>query len=204
MAPAYTWSPHEEVASSNPFGHDAILGSDHPQPGSPYMLENAPPVQIRKNITASARLPSLSTIHPSEGRIDFARGFGLEIPEEEEPAEEEVQQDDKQDESDRDVTQDMEIDEDGDQTDHSVSVSHHTSPSQSKPHSRQTSKISTHLSLGSFGGSDLALSILHRGGQGSLEVPEEIEREGSHVATDDGDAIGEWTATDSSDDGEVR
>ena len=64
---------------SNPFGHDAILGSDHPQPGSPYVLENAPPVQIRKNITASARLPSLSTIHPSEGRIDFARGFGLEF-----------------------------------------------------------------------------------------------------------------------------
>lgn len=203
MVPGFLWSPYEEVVSSNPFGHDAILGNDHPQPGSPYVLESAPPVQVRKNFTASA-LPLSQSIHPPEKRIDFARGFGLNIPEEEEPEEEEAQQDGNQDESDRDVTQDMEIDEDGDQTYHSVSVSHHTSPSQSKPHSRQTSKISTHLSLGSFGGSDLALSILHRGGQGSLEVPEEIEREGSHVATDDGDAIGEWTATDSSDDGEVR
>jgi len=163
------------------------------------MLENAPPVQIRKNNTASARLPSLSTIHPSEGRIDFARGFGLEIPEEEEPAEEE-QQDHKQDESDRDVTQDMEIDEDGDQTDHSVS--HRASSSRSKHHSKQASKFSTHLSLGSFGGSDLAPSILHREDQGSLDVQE--EKGASHIATDDVDAIGEWTATDSSDDGEVR
>lgn len=200
MAPTYTWSPHEEIASSNPFGHDAILGNDHPQPGSPYMLENAPPVQIRKNLTASTRLPSLSTVHPSEGRIDFARGFGLEIPEEEEPAEEEVQQDDKQDESDCDATQDMELDEDGEQTDHSVS--HHASSSRSKHHSKQASKFSTHLSLGSFGGSDLAPSILHRADQGRLDVQE--EKGASHVATDDVDAIGEWTATDSSDDGEVR
>ena len=111
-----------------------------------------------------------------------------------------MQQDDKQDESDRDATQDMEIDEDGDQTDHSVS--HHASSSRSKHHSKQASKFSTHLSLGSFGGSDLAPSILHREDQGSLDVQE--EKGASHIATDDVDAIGEWTATDSSDDGEVR
>jgi len=164
------------------------------------VLENAPPVQIRNNLTASARPLSLSTIHTSEGRIDFARGFGLEIPEEEEPAEEDVQQDDKQDEYGRDVTQDMEIDEDGEQTDHSVS--YHASPSRSKRHSNQASKFSTHLSLGSFGGSDLAPSLLHKGDQGNSDVQE--EKGVSHVITDDVDAIGEWTATDSSDDGEVR
>ncbi|KAF5356305.1 hypothetical protein D9756_004271 [Leucocoprinus leucothites] len=193
LAPGYLRSPYEE-ASSNPFGHDALLGHDQPQPGSPYLLENAPPVQIRTNFFTNAPPPPLSAVQPPENRPDFIRGFGLDIPEEEEPEEEEVQQDDRQNESDGDVTQDMDIDEDGEQANRSLS--HQTSPFQSKSHSRHVSKFSTHLSLGSFGGSDLAPSILHKGGQDSLDVQEEIEKEASHVATDD---VGEWTATDSSD-----
>ncbi|KAJ3556404.1 hypothetical protein NP233_g11986 [Leucocoprinus birnbaumii] len=195
LAPGFLRSPYEEGASSNPFGHDAVLGHDQPQPGSPYILESAPPVQIRTSFATSAPPPPLSAVQPPESRPDFIRGFGLDIPEEEEPEEEETQQDVRRDESDADATQDMEIDEDGELTNRSVS--HQASPFQSRRHSRHASKFSTHLSLGSFGGSDLAPSILHKGGQDSLDVQEEIEKEVSHVATDD---VGEWTATDSSDD----
>jgi hypothetical protein len=198
LAPGYLRSPYDEGASPNPFGHDAGLGNDQRQLGSPYLLEKAPPVQIR---TSGAPPPPLSAVQPPEGRPDFIRGFGLDIPEEEEPEEEdETQQDVDPNEPDGDVTQDMELDEDGERTHRSVS--HQTSPFQSRHHSRHVSKFSTHLSLGSFGGSDLAPSILHKRGRDSID--EDFAKEVSHVATDDGEAVGEWTATDDSDDEEVR
>ncbi|KAF9451764.1 hypothetical protein P691DRAFT_756971 [Macrolepiota fuliginosa MF-IS2] len=193
-------SPYEEGASTNPFGHDAILGNDQPQPPSPYLLEGAPPVQARSIFSVTAPPPPLSAVQPPDGRLDFIRGFGLDIHEEaEEEEEQEVQIDEesKQDESEVDATQDMEVDEDGERTHRSYS--HNASPFPSKHHSRHASKLSGHLSLGSFGESNLAPSILHRNSiDGSSDI--QNENEPSHAATDDGDAVGEWTGTDTSDD----
>lgn len=198
LAPSYLRSPYEEGASTNPFGHDAVLGNDQPQPRSPYLLEGVPPVRIERTLV-NPRVPSpppLSAVQPSDGRLDFVRGFGLDIPEEEEPEEEHEVQDDqenKRDDSGDDVTQDMELDEE--RTHHTFS--HQTSPFQSKHHSRHASKLSAHLSLGSFGGSNLAPSMLHERTQESIDMDREIrvERDPSHIATDD---VGEWTGTDSS------
>ncbi|KXN84795.1 hypothetical protein AN958_12089 [Leucoagaricus sp. SymC.cos] len=202
LAPGYLRSPYEEVASTNTFGHDAVLGNEQPEPGSPYLLENVPPVQIKTSFATSAPPPPLSAVQPLEGRPDFIRGFGLDIPEEEEPEEEEeVREETRQDETDGEITQDMEIevDDNGEKTHRTQS--HQTSPFQSKHHSRHVSKLSgAHLSLGSFGGSDLAPSILHKDGQDSVDV--DGQKEASHVAMDDVDAVGEWTGTDTSDDEE--
>lgn len=199
--PSYIRSPFEEGASTNPFGHDAVLGDDQPQPASPYLLENAPPVLIRTSFVDAAPPPPLSAVQPPEGRPDFIRGFGLDIPEEEEPDEEEEQiKVDHSEDEPEDVTQDMELDEDGERTHRSYSQQ--ASPFQSRHHSRHASKLSAHLSLGSFGGNDLAPSILHKD---SIDGSEGIqnENEPSHVAIDDVDAVGEWTGTDTSDGEEV-
>ncbi|EKM83395.1 hypothetical protein AGABI1DRAFT_65945 [Agaricus bisporus var. burnettii JB137-S8] len=189
-------SPFEEGASTNPFGHDAVLGNDHPQPTSPYLLETVPSVAMNPNFSTLAPPPPLSAIQPPENRPDFIRGFGLDIPEEEEPEEEEERRDSENDESVNPGIE-IEIDEDVDKTHRSFSQ--HTSPFQSRRHSRHTSKLSAHLSLGSFGGSDLAPSILHKKSvNGSEDM--HIENEESHIVTDDVDAVREWTGTDSSDD----
>lgn len=131
----------------------------------------------------------------------------MDIPEEEEPEEEEqeeaAKEESKHDESEADATQDMELDEDGERTHRSHS--HQASPFQSKHHSRHVSTFSTHLSLGSLGENNLAPSILQDITQDSIEGSEDIhhEKEPSHVATDDVDAVGEWTGTDTSDGEEV-
>lgn len=191
-------SPFEEGASTNPFGHDAVLGNDHQQPTSPYLLEKVPSVAIKTNFSTMAPPPPLSAIQPSESRPDFTRGFGLDIPEEEEPEEEEEERKD----GDSDLENpgiDIEIDEDEDEDETHNSYSQHTSPFQSRHHSKHASKVSVHLSLGSFGGSDLAPSILHKKSvNGSEDM--HIENEENQIVTDDVDAVREWTGTDSSDD----
>ncbi|TFK19893.1 hypothetical protein FA15DRAFT_626187 [Coprinopsis marcescibilis] len=99
--------------------------------------------------------PPLSAIPKSDSRPDFIRGFGLDIPEEEEPEEESFALDladesgntgDTEDE-DGDEPQDMDIDE----TDRATSMGGTTAP-QSRLHSRHVSRLSAALSLRSVGG----------------------------------------------------
>jgi hypothetical protein len=159
-------------------------------------LEKVPSVAIKTNFSTVAPPPPLSAIQPPESRPDFTRGFGLDIPEEEEPEEEDEERKDEDSEIENPEIE-IEIDEDVDKTHRSFSQ--RTSPFQSRHHSKHASKVSAHLSLGSFGGSDLAPSILHKNSvNGSEDM--HIENEESQIVTDDVDAVREWTGTDSSDD----
>ncbi|KAF4572487.1 hypothetical protein EYR36_006993 [Pleurotus pulmonarius] len=84
--------------NSNPFGPTALLGSDHtpysqPSPGIPGLDISGDSFDLhapqgRVPITPASLVPPLSAVQPPS-RPDFIRGFGLDIPEEEEEPEEE-------------------------------------------------------------------------------------------------------------------
>ncbi|KAL0945542.1 hypothetical protein HGRIS_014704 [Hohenbuehelia grisea] len=91
------WPHNSSVVASNPFGPNAILGGDMPAPSlspglpparSPGGYAGIAAPQGRVPVTvASLAPPPLSAVRPPS-RPDFTRGFGLDIPEEEEPEEE--------------------------------------------------------------------------------------------------------------------
>ncbi|EAU93335.2 hypothetical protein CC1G_08648 [Coprinopsis cinerea okayama7 len=116
--------------------------------------------------------PPLSAIPKSDNRPDFIRGFGLEIPEEEEPEEEEndasrtIDQDDGNNgdteeggHGEGDETQDMDIDE-------ATSMGERTAP-HSRIHSRHGSRHVSHLSA--------ALSLRSVGGNFGAILAENVE-----------------------------
>ncbi len=141
------------VASLNPFGHDAVLGSDQMPSRSPRVSPGPPAIgeihapQGRVPVALPSLAPPLSVSRP-DSRPDFTRGFGLDIPEEEEE-EEEVAEDENMSQADSDEEGfDEEVDDDEDRGTEDAGM---TTASQSQRHSRHTSKLSTALSLRSFG-----------------------------------------------------
>ncbi|KAG6334085.1 hypothetical protein ID866_5001 [Astraeus odoratus] len=77
---------YNPTAAFNPFGPCAVLGSDSIEPDTP--LESAPGILAPQG-RVPATLPPLTVgISRGSSRPDFVRGFGLDIPEEEEPQEE--------------------------------------------------------------------------------------------------------------------
>ncbi|KAF8875019.1 hypothetical protein CPB85DRAFT_1444158 [Mucidula mucida] len=134
--------------SLNPFGHDAVLGSDQIPARSPRVSPGPAQAEIHAPqgrvpvAYSSLAPPSISSSVRSDSRPDFTRGFGLEIPEEEEEEEEDAELPAMGEADDTDV-EEPEDDE----------SSHHGSgtASPSRHHSRHTSRLSAALSLRSFG-----------------------------------------------------
>ncbi|KAI0668722.1 hypothetical protein C8Q78DRAFT_979228 [Trametes maxima] len=198
--PSHQASLFNASASFNPFGPNATLGSDQVLP----RLSPAPPSAPLETIHApQGRVPAnLSSLAPPapqsrpESRPDFMRGFGVEIPEEEEPEEVPIAREEPLDdatatESVADVSmasaEEEETDLEGDQDGLSTVA-------QSRIHSRHVSKLSVALSLRSVGGMvDESATIMERevvpvrSPTGELEV-EDLDA--------DQDAVGEWTGSE--------
>ena len=153
LAPASYYNP---TAAFNPFGPGATLGSDQifdrtsPVPPAAMVADgtiHAPQGRVPTNISSLA--PPRSDSRP-ESRPDFTRGFGLDIAEEEEPAEEEIP-------TGSEIMDVVEPDKEflhmdaglGEEQDGVSTVA------ASRIHSRHVSKISAPLSLHSVGGTEL-------------------------------------------------
>ncbi|KAH7911820.1 hypothetical protein BJ138DRAFT_866194 [Hygrophoropsis aurantiaca] len=137
---------YNPTASFNPFGPTAILGSDQIDNESPDFL----PGQVEGIHAPQGRvppiMPSLAPPASSRGnsRPDFTRGFGLDIPEEEEPVEDALVE-----------NGDVEV-EALPRTDSQMAMStvidSLSEAPQSRLHSRHVSRLSNALSLRSVGG----------------------------------------------------
>lgn len=165
----------------NPFGLNAALG-DSPGPTS-VPLENIHAPQGRVPVTALSLTlpPSLSR---PESRPDFARGFGLDVPEEEEPDEFVGDARDPSHEIDN-IFQVGDADGYEHGKDHMQEQDGMTTVAQSRFHSRH---VSNALSLGSVGG---------------LAAPNGLDMESAKIVAGnsdiddlDQDAIGEWTGSE--------
>ncbi|EJF58554.1 hypothetical protein DICSQDRAFT_149052 [Dichomitus squalens LYAD-421 SS1] len=195
----------------NPFGPNATLGSDQVL----TRISPAPP--------SAAAAPSSEIIHAPQGRVptsvaslappqvasrpesrpDFFRGFGVEIPEEEEPDEEEAPApdaiaDDVFEVAPADTTV---ASAEGTELDGMSTVA------QSRIHSRHVSKLSAALSLRSVGGglADESMELTEeaplpvRSPAGELAVVDldgDEDQEGDHDVDPDQEAVGEWTGSE--------
>ncbi|KAG7441936.1 uncharacterized protein BT62DRAFT_1010971 [Guyanagaster necrorhizus] len=139
------------LVALNPFGHDAVLGSDQIPSRSPHVSLgssgigeiHAPQGRVPVALPSLAP-PALSTSRP-DSRPDFNGGFGLDILEEEE----EVVEGENMTQTDSDEEAfDQEVDDDEDRGTEDAGL---TTASQGQRHSRHTSKLSAALSLRSFG-----------------------------------------------------
>ncbi|KAK0465644.1 hypothetical protein IW261DRAFT_1686469 [Armillaria novae-zelandiae] len=199
------------VASLNPFGHDAVLGSDQMPSRSPRVSPGPPGIgeihapQGRVPVALPSLAPPLSVSRP-DSRPDFTRGFGLDIPEEEEEEEEEVAEDENISHADSDEEDfDEEVDDDEDRGTEDAGM---TTASQSQRHSRHTSKLSAALSLRSFGVFNVdglnERTDLEPIADGNVSIEEKHDLDGveewtgsedvfmGHESSDD-ESIGEWS-----------
>jgi hypothetical protein len=201
--------PFSDAASLvfNPFGPNAALASEQD------VSENSVHSAVTESIhapqgripvaIASLAPPPLSAVPRSDSRPDFIRGFGLDIPEEEE---EEVQQDEVEG-GDGEATQDMELEENGTNEVVDFDGASTTAP-HSRLHSRHVSRLSAALSLRSVGGNLNAIF-----GEDDAVQDDAATHPEQHIGRDDvdvEDAIGEWTGSEDvylgneSSDNEVR
>lgn len=152
--------PGYESGPFNPFGPNALLPPDQVfKPESPGP-DGDPVLHAPQGIVpsqASLLLPQSGRTSVASSRPDFARGFGLDIPEEEE--EEEVQfasnifgQPRPEPAQDVSVAEETDRDADGEDDDMEDDGDDATVPARSRIHSRHQSKLSAALSLRSVGG----------------------------------------------------
>ncbi|KAI0820637.1 hypothetical protein BC628DRAFT_1422801 [Trametes gibbosa] len=188
----------------NTFGPSTALGSDQvflrlsPAPGpGPSDTIHAPQGRVPTNVASLA--PPISLSRP-ESRPDFMRGFGVEIPEEEEPEEipraHEEPPDAATDFDNGDA--DMSVDETDEELEQDTDQDGLSTVAQSRIHSRHVSKLSVALSLRSVGGlADEAglipeLEVVPvRSPAGELEV-EDLDAD----VDADQEAVGEWTGSE--------
>ena len=160
-------------AAFNPFGPQAILGSDQIFPRDKNM--DRPPSHSPNSVgRPSSRPPS---------RPDFIRGFGLDIPEEEEPPEEADADNEGEDQgSDMDmdlVEADVDVDA---ETEESVAMLN-------RIHSRHVSRLSAALSLRSVGRQqDSSPDARSPVTNPMVDDPDLIEKET--------DGVAEWTGSE--------
>ncbi|KAG1889196.1 hypothetical protein F4604DRAFT_1710706 [Suillus subluteus] len=170
------------LAAFNPFGPNAVLGSDSIETNFsaepfPAPIEGIHAPQGRVPVSVPSLIPS--GISRGSSRPDFVRGFGLDIPEEEEPPEEEVP---------ADTDDNAVIDMDG--LDGQDSGRDATTVALSRLHSRHVSRLSAALSLRSVGG-------VTEGAMSEVKlVP--IRSPAGNPGIDDLDkeAVGEWTGSE--------
>ncbi|KAF9229826.1 hypothetical protein BS17DRAFT_771977 [Gyrodon lividus] len=189
--PIYTafYSP---TAAFNPFGASAILGSDSIEedagPHFPAPIEAIHAPQGRVPMFIPALVPP--SISRGSSRPDFVRGFGLDIPEEEEPQEEEAH-------PDADVEQNpanngeavASTDSQGGTEPEGM-----TTVAQSRLHSRHVSRLSNALSLRSVGG------VYDEAMPEQVDIVPIRSPVGSPIIDDlDKEAVGEWTGSEADD-----
>ncbi|KAI6153142.1 hypothetical protein BKA82DRAFT_4442099 [Pisolithus tinctorius] len=75
-------------AAFNPFGPSAVLGSDSIEPDTPFGSTHFDGLHAPQGRMPVTLPPLTAGISRGSSRPDFVRGFGLDIPEEEEPQEE--------------------------------------------------------------------------------------------------------------------
>jgi len=174
---------------SNPFGSQAIMGSDQVEVTVPPHISSAlrPPPQFSA-IPNSLSPGAVERSRPSS-RPDFVVGFGLDIPEEEEPEEEEVQ---KVEEEEHEEEDDDDMDAASERTTEETEVEEiveRVRPS----HLGHRARLSAALSLRSIGG--------HREQMGQV-IPPTLSPVGNPAVDDldaverDTDAVGEWTGSE--------
>ncbi|KAG1746827.1 hypothetical protein EDB19DRAFT_1687817 [Suillus lakei] len=169
-------------AAFNPFGPSAVLGSDSietniPTEPFPAPIDGIHAPQGRVPVSVPSLIPP--GISRGSSRPDFIRGFGLDIPEEEEPPEEEIP-----------VDMDDNAVIDGEGPDGQDSGRDATAVALSRLHSRHVSRLSAALSLRSVGGiTEGAMSEVNL-------VP--IRSPAGNPGIDDLDkeAVGEWTGSE--------
>lgn len=177
---------------SNPFGPQAIMGSDAIIETN--QLEFQPTLRLPAQPHASGSLsPGLVERSRPNSRPDFVVGFGLDIPEEEEPEEESLQKVDdamsERSDSNGSVT--------ADDTEMEEEIEEGDAP---RSHLGHRSRLSAALSLRSVGGHRESLTIAQfippaRSPVGNPAV-DDLDAEGSQPAERDVDAVGEWTGSE--------
>ena len=198
---------HSSTAGSNPFGPNAILGSDRIErpvscgrsSASPSAPLSAPPGGIhapqgRVPVTLPTILPHSAAVRP-ESRPDFTVGFGLDIPEEEEPVEvisetSLLRGGGKFSTEDVDTSQEDNLQQADDLLE-TGDLDGLTTASQSRYHSRHVSRLSGALSLRDVGGlenNDLS--------EEEDMVPLRSPIRNEYIDDLDQDAVGEWTGSE--------
>jgi hypothetical protein len=188
LAPQPSFQPpmqYNPSAAFNPFGPNAVLGSD--QIFDPTPADNIYAPQGRVPVTLSSlSAPDLSSrSRPSsrDSRPDFTRGFGLDIPEvdEVEEAPEEIP-------PETSAFVNAEVAGEGDES--LVEDQGTTTVGQSRHHSRHVSRLSAALSLRSVGGrlSDPPLDD-------AQDMDIAFRGEIGNVGADE-DAVEEWTGSE--------
>jgi hypothetical protein len=169
-------------AAFNPFGPNAVLGSDSIETNFstepfPAPIEGIHAPQGRVPVSVPSLIPS--GISRGSSRPDFVRGFGLDIPEEEEPPEEELPAD-----TDDNAAIDMEGPDGQDSGRDATTVA------LSRLHSRHVSRLSAALSLRSVGG-------ITEGAMSEVKlVPIRSPAGDSGIDDLDKEAVGEWTGSE--------
>ncbi|KAG2132395.1 hypothetical protein DEU56DRAFT_812649 [Suillus clintonianus] len=169
-------------AAFNPFGPSAVLGSDSIEinaPTEPFRapIEGIHAPQGRVPVSVPSLIPP--GVSRASSRPDFTRGFGLDIPEEEEPSEEEVPVD---------MDDNALIDLEG--PDGQDSGRDATTVALSRLHSRHVSRLSAALSLRSVGGiAEGAMSEVNM-----VPIRSPIGNPG--IDDLDKEAVGEWTGSE--------
>ncbi|PPQ66775.1 hypothetical protein CVT26_009761 [Gymnopilus dilepis] len=209
MSLAQPPSYHSPFSSSpspfNPFGHNAILGTESVADSQVSETSedpiHAPQGRVPMTAPSFARAP-LSAVGGNDGQIDFVRGFGLDIPSESEDAGRRIEPIEETDEEgEGDATQDMELEEDREED---IDDGTTTAP-QTRLHSRHVSKLSAALSLRSVGGNFTAEA---RAAVDKAEIgpTEEADDEGDEADKEnepprnlqnvDVDPVEEWTGSE--------
>ena len=182
---------YNPTAAFNPFGPSAVLGSDSIERDvemhipSPVGGIHAPQGRVPMSIPSLAP-PSISR---GSSRPDFVRGFGLDIPEEEEPQEEEPHPDTDVDETSQDNDDGLGLVRAPSQP--MTEPEGMTPLAQSQFHSRHVSRLSHALSLHSVGGihdvdmSDQVDMVPIRSPVGNPTI-DDLDKE----------AVGEWTGSE--------
>jgi hypothetical protein len=175
--PPFHESFYTPSAAFNPFGPNAVLGSDSIEANFstepfPAPIEGIHAPQGRVPVSVPSLIPP--GISRGSSRPDFIRGFGLDIPEEEEPPEEEAPVD----------TDDNAV------IDAEDSGRDATTVALSRLHSRHVSRLSAALSLRSVGG--IAEGVLSEVNLVPIRSPT-----GSPGIDDlDKEAVGEWSGSE--------
>lgn len=180
--PPFHDSFYTPSAAFNPFGPNAVLGSDSIEANFstepfPAPIEGIHAPQGRVPVSVPSLIPP--GISRGSSRPDFIRGFGLDIPEEEEPPEEEAPAD-----TDDNAVIDMEGPDSQDSGRDATTVA------LSRLHSRHVSRLSAALSLRSVGG--ITEGVLSEVNLVPIRSPA-----GSPGIDDlDKEAVGEWTGSE--------
>lgn len=188
LAQPPSFQTYNSVNAFNPFGPQAVLGSDQIAERSfaagfvQQDMIHAPQGRVPTKVSSLAPPASLSR---PESRPDFMRGFGLDATKEEEEPEEELLQ------LDADLSVELQEDEDDDFADQEQDGM--STVAQTRMHSRHVSRLSAALSLRSVGGVGDETALL---GRNSDALPLRSPVEEVEVDELDQEAVGEWTGSE--------